>query len=384
MEIKSDVKLSLLEATSIIIGHSIGGGIMAVPFLASKNSVPVILLITALSLLFNIVLHFMIAETSYNCGGLQVVGCVERYVFVGKAKKALTMLAFIVFGFAMMINLSGYISGAADVIVGLLPIPYIAAQLIFYIAASSIVFFGLKAVGVSEKISVCMIIGVIGALGVASVFADHRPLPTQTASLNATLALFSMMMFAMAANQSVIQAVKGLQGDTKKIRTSIVLGLSVVAVAVLIVTFGALSATKGEVTEVGLIGWSNGIGGWAAWIGNIFTILALITTFWSISLSLRDVVSEQTKAGTTLCWVIATLPSLLLAVSGIGGFMFFTRIVGGISMLMGLMLIVAFNRSRRESGGASPICGKFGSMPFQILIVVASVLMGVGALVSVK
>ncbi|MEG2634824.1 MAG: hypothetical protein RSA97_09520, partial [Oscillospiraceae bacterium] len=185
-------------------------------------------------------------------------------------------------------------------------------------------------------------------------------------------------------NQSVIQAVKGLQGDTKKIRTSIVLGLSVVAVAVLIVTFGALSATKGEVTEVGLIGWSNGIGGWAAWIGNIFTILALITTFWSISLSLRDVVSEQTKAGTTLCWVIATLPSLLLAVSGIGGFMFFTRIVGGISMLMGLMLIVAFNRSRRESGGASPICGKFGSMPFQILIVVASVLMGVGALVSVK
>ncbi|MEG1017175.1 MAG: aromatic amino acid transport family protein, partial [Oscillospiraceae bacterium] len=107
MEIKTEAKLSLLEATSIIIGHSIGGGIMAVPFLASRNSVAVILIITALSLLFNIILHFMIAETSYNCGGLQVVGCVERYLFVGKAKKALTMAAFIVFGFSMMINLSG-------------------------------------------------------------------------------------------------------------------------------------------------------------------------------------------------------------------------------------------------------------------------------------
>ncbi|MEG1016914.1 MAG: hypothetical protein RSE36_03805, partial [Oscillospiraceae bacterium] len=169
-----------------------------------------------------------------------------------------------------------------------------------------------------------------------------------------------------------------------KIRTSIVLGLSVVAVAVLIVTFGTLAATKGEITEVGMIGWSNGIGGWAAWIGNIFTILALITTFWSISLSLRDVVSEQTKASKTVCWVVATLPSFLLAISGVGGFMFFTRIVGGISMLMGLMLIVAFNRSRKQSGGASPICGKFGAIPFQVLIVISSILMGVGALVSVK
>ncbi|MEA4912646.1 MAG: aromatic amino acid transport family protein [Oscillospiraceae bacterium] len=382
MEIKSEARLTLWEATSIIIGHSIGGGIMAVPYLASKNSVPVIVAIILLAFFFNLIYHFMIAEVSYNCGGKQIIGCLESYVFVGRFKKPLTLTAFAVFGFAMIINLSGYISGAADVLVAVFGLNYAVAKILFYIAAGTVVFFGLKAVGVSEKITVALIIAVIGGLGVASLFAEKNPMPTDIQSFNAVLALFSMVFFAMSANQSVIQAVKGLSGDTKRIRLSITLGLSIVAALVAVVTFGALSATKGEITEVGMIGWSNGLGGVAAWIGNLFTILALITTFWSISLSLRDMVSEQTGMDRTLCWLVATAPSFLMAIFNIGGFMFFTRLVSGVTMLSGFMLIAAYGISRKRAG-ASPICGRLGTAPFRILIVIVSILMGVGALVKV-
>ena len=36
-EIRSESKLTFFEATSIIVGHGVGSGILSVPFLASRN-----------------------------------------------------------------------------------------------------------------------------------------------------------------------------------------------------------------------------------------------------------------------------------------------------------------------------------------------------------
>ena len=73
MKIETEANLSVWEATSIIIGHSIGGGIMAVPYLASRNSYLSVVLIILAAFVCNVLLHFMIAELSYNSGGAQMV-----------------------------------------------------------------------------------------------------------------------------------------------------------------------------------------------------------------------------------------------------------------------------------------------------------------------
>ncbi|MFR6332588.1 MAG: hypothetical protein ACLUOI_29930 [Eisenbergiella sp.] len=81
-----------------------------------------------------------------------------------------------------------------------------------------------------------------------------------------------------------------------------------------------------------MIGWSKGIGSWAEMVGSLFTILAMLTTYWSISLALADIVEEQLKLSRRLCWVIATLPSLALTFAGLGGFMEFMRLAVGLSL----------------------------------------------------
>ena len=43
--IKGESKLTFLEATSIIIGHGVGSGILSVPYLAAHNSLREILLL---------------------------------------------------------------------------------------------------------------------------------------------------------------------------------------------------------------------------------------------------------------------------------------------------------------------------------------------------
>lgn len=380
--IESEARLSVWEATSIIIGHSIGGGIMAVPFLASRNSFAGTLAIIAGAFLFNVLLHFMIAELSYNCGGLQMVKCFETYLFVGPAKKALTWIMFFLFGFSVILNISGYIIGAAEAIVALVPMPLWLAESIFFVLAGAVVLYGLKAVGIFEKWAVVLIYAIIGLLAAATMFTDLTPLPAATQSANAALALFGMTMFALAANQSVIQAVKGLGGDAKKVRLSIVAGIGADAVLVLVLTVATLLGSKGAVTELALLGLSKGVGDWAIWIGSLFTVLALVTTFWSSTLNLRDIVHEQIHTGNRLSWLIAALPSFLIAVLGLGTFLSFTRLVSAFSVLCGLLLIVTYGISRRKTG-ESPICGRLGALPVQLAVMAASAVAAVGSLLKI-
>ena len=86
---------------------------------------------------------------------------------------ALTVLFFVLMALILCTNLAAYISGAGEILTELLPVPGIAAKLLFYVAAAAVVLFGLKAVGVSEKIAVAVIFILIGVLAVASLLFVH-------------------------------------------------------------------------------------------------------------------------------------------------------------------------------------------------------------------
>jgi amino acid permease len=93
-EIKTEARLTFFEATSIIVGHGVGSGILSVPFLASRNDWKDMIWIVVVAYLINLVMHFMIAELSYNNGGAQFIKCFENELFVGKLKTFATWLAF--------------------------------------------------------------------------------------------------------------------------------------------------------------------------------------------------------------------------------------------------------------------------------------------------
>ena len=103
-------------------------------------------------------------------------------------------------------NLAAYVAGAEEIIVSLIPMPPIVAELIFYAAAASVVLFGLKAVGISEKIAVTVIFVLIGMLAVASFFAKLHPVNVGGTTLNTGLAYFGMHLFVRFAGLFKIPA----------------------------------------------------------------------------------------------------------------------------------------------------------------------------------
>lgn len=383
-KIKGESSLSFFEATSIIVGHGVGAGILSVPYLASHNSVRETLLIVLFCYGFNLLLHLLIAELSYNNDGAQFISCFDRELFSGKFKKIFTWAAFALLGVSVIVNVSAFLTGAAAVFRSWFGLGDTWGVLLFYLIGAGVVFVGMKLVGICEKLAVSSMIGVIGILLVATLLRGTEPLPQGWRGFNNALALFGMVSFSLSAVMSTPQVVKGLGGETKRIRGAIAAGLAINAALILLITFITLLGVGSHTSEDGaLVDLAAHLGGWVSIVGYVFTLLALATSFWANTLNLRDIVDEQTHWGRRLSWLAASAPCLVLAFLGLSSFVGFTRFASIIQVVTGLGIILAYNLSRKRTG-ASPLLGKFGALPFQLLVMLCSLAATVGAVMKVN
>ena len=60
-----------------------------------------------------------------------------------------------------------------------------------------------------------------------------------------------------------------------------------------------------------------------------------------------------------------------------------TRVMSGVVVLVSIMLVLTYGKSRRKAG-TSPICGMIGTVPFQVLMVLSTIVSAVGALLPLK
>ncbi len=380
----SEAQFTTFEAISMIVGNSIGTGIIAVPYLAVRNSMWDVVWMVAFAYIVNVILHLIIAELSYNNGGVQLVKSFEGELFHGKMKKIFSWIMFVVYGLAIMVGVSGNINGGAQIFVNWFGLPLWAAQLIYYLIAGSVVFMGMKAVGIAQKYSVALLLVIVAVMTAGTFLHPRNTLYTAPFHINNLLALYSMVVFATSANQAVIQVVKGLNGDSKRIRKTIFTGFGLSSLFVLVVTLTVLLGTKGVVDkELAYMQLGESIGGWALILAGIFSLFALLTTFWSNTLALRDVVHEQVGTGNRVSWLIATVPCILFAIFGVSSFIVLTRIMSGVVVLVSIMLVLTYGKSRKKVG-SSPICGIFGTVPFQVLMMVSTIVSAVGAMLPLK
>ncbi len=382
-KINGEAKLTFMESTSIIVGHGVGAGILSVPYLASRNSWRDIIWLIAVCYAINLVMHLMIAELSYNNNGAQFIKCIEAELFKGKVKQVVTWIAFGFLGLSVLSNVVGFITGGGAVLTAWLGLPGWLGMLIYYAVTAFVVLFGMKLVGICEKISVFAMVIVMGVLLVATLVNEHTGFANHFIAGSNIVALYSMIAFSLSAVMSVPQVVKGLEGDVKKIRASIACGTGINVGLILLITFMTLFACGNEVSGDGaLVDLSAKLGGWVGIVGFIFSLLALSTSFWANTLNLRDIINEQTKWGTKVSYLVSSLPCLVIALFGFSNFVGFTRIASVIQVLTGIGIICAYHNTRKKAA-KSEICGFFGKLPFQIIVCVSSVLATLGALAKV-
>jgi len=386
-------RLSLFEATSIIAGYGIGGGVLALPYLVSRCGLASAALVIGLAYAASLLLHLYIAELAAGDGtGKQIVELYRTYLFTGRWGSAFTWAFFIVMGVVFLANLAAYVAGGNEVLSQALGLPEPWGALAFYAMAALVAALGLKALGVAEKWAVIAMAAIFVALAAATIalrLEAGGPARAWTLALGAgpespslPLALFGMAMFCFAAFFSVPQAVVGLANRPGLVRKAVALGLGLNAVIILLVTTMSLLASE-EVTEIATIGWARALGPWAEAAGAAFVILAMLSSYWSISFALSTIIEERLRLPRLGAWAMATIPTLLIALAGLGGFMDFMRTAGGgIAILIAALFLPAYYSYRKKARGPTILPRLLDAPWAGLAIALAYALMAVGSVVS--
>lgn len=370
-------KLTTFEAACVIAGSGIGGGIMAVPYLASRTGLLPLLLTALVAFAAALMLHLMILEASLKAPGSQLLTILDKFLF--KGRKPLIYLFFALIAVGTVSNLSAYLAGSAAVMEGWGMNGAIAVG-VFYVICAAIVLFGIKSMGIGEKA------GVVGMLGIAAymaaVSAGRPAVPARpSADLSGWLALYSMMMFCLGAYFAIPQVVKGLEADGRRSAAAVFWGV-LMNISVTLAVSVSMTRVSDPVTKVAIVGWSESIGGASGVLGSLFVWLALATSFWSQSYALKDIVMEQFAVKKhTLAWILATAPSIALLAAG-AGFIEMLKLAGGATALILLFtLLPAFANSRKQPGTWS--MGAWGGRLALILVLIAYIAMAAGSLIPV-
>jgi amino acid permease len=370
-----------------MVGAGVGAGIMAVPFLAEKVGLLGLALILPVAWAASSLIHLMLAEVLFRTGkNLQIVELMHLYLLRGRIGRWLLWMIFAFLSIAFLANLAAYVSGAGEIVANLAGINQRIAEILVYVISAGAVFFGLKAVGVAERFGALMLVGLLAAIGIGAI-----PLPFQarldlSGSANQWLALYGMVMYALWTFYSVPQVVKGLGPDHRGVVRAILIGLGINGLLTGIVALIALGIST-EVTEVAIIGISERIGSWTGLIGSLFIVAALVTSYWSVSLALADIIRERTGISSKVSWLLATLPSLLIPWVGAWQFLEWLRLAAGATaIVVALMTLPMYRQAQRSGPVRNPAwtLGRWGSPAMLALLLLALILMAVGSLVSVQ
>lgn len=383
-------RLSFAEATSIIAGYGVGGGILALPYLVSLNGIIPSLLVLAAAYFLSLLLHLMIAELAAGDGsGRQVVELFGVYLFTGKRGKALTWVFFVVMGIVFLANLAAYVSGGSEVLESLgVSEPW--GGVLFYAAAAIVAAFGLKVLGVAEKWAVGAMAALFLALVLGSVVALAKGGGVSAAALavkpgvSRMLALYGMAMFCFAAFFSVPQAAAGLADRPRLIPRAVAAGLGINFFLILLVTSLSLLLSR-EPTAIATVGWGRALGPWAEGVGTAFVILAMLTSYWSISFALSSMIRERVGLGNFPAWLLATAPTLALSMAGFGGFLEFMRTAGGaIAVLVAILFVPTYRAYRRAKGNNAILPAHLVGGAWDWVAVAAYILMAVGSMLPIR
>jgi amino acid permease len=380
-----DRQLGFWAATSLMVGAGVGAGIMAVPYLAERVGLVGLAVILPVAWAASALVHLMLAEVLFRTGrDLQVVELMRLYVFRGRFGQWLLWAVFALLSLAFLANLAAYVSGAGEIVADLAGIDRRLAEVLVYVVSAGVVFFGLRAVGMAERFGALALFGCVAVLAAGVAGIPLEPAPGPSGGPSEWLALYGMVMYAYWTFYSVPQVVAGMGADHRGAVRAVLLGLALNGVLTAAIALVALGVSN-PVTEVAIIGIADRLGDWAGVVGSLFIVAALVTSYWSVSLALADILRERTSMPVRPAWLLATLPSLLVLWLGVWQFLDWLRLAGGVTAIVVALITIPMYRAAQRTGPVAVpdwTLGRWGSPAMLALALLAMLLMAVGSLLQ--
>ena len=370
-------KLTLYEAVAIIVGANVGSGILGLAYSSRLAGWPILVLWLAVAGLFTTFSMLYVAESALRTKKpLQLPGLAEKYV--GKVGSVLIFISVCANSIGCMV---AYTTGSGNILCTLLGLPNWAGSLLFTVPCVLVVWFGLKATGLWEKVMSTGMVVLLGIIVIAS-FLSGKADVSRAVYANWTYAvpLLSSAIFCYIAQYAVPELARGMRHTPKKLPVAIILGMFITGVLLAVVPLAVLSLTGAEeVTQVATLAWGQALGTWALYTANIFALCAMMTSYWAVGGSmltnivdmfkLKDEKDTKTRLIAIACTV---LPPFILAYAGLVSFVDaigWAGTFGGV--IMSIVPVLMLNNARKK-GDIEPEwkCGWYAHPAVQGMIIV--------------
>ena len=352
-------KLTFWEATMIIVGANIGSGILALAYASRLAGWPILLLWLVIAGFFTTVSMLYVSETTLRTKkNLQLPGLAQKYI--GSTGSWIVFLAVVANSMGCMI---AYMAGSGKILNAIFGISSQLGSLLFAIPCVLVVWLGLKATGVSEKIISWGMLLLVSIIIVASFLSSKADFGSAMyAHWIYAVPVFNVALFCYIAQYAVPELSRGLRHNARKLAPAVITGMSMTFVFLALVPLAVLVLVGPEkVTEVATIAWGNALGRWALLLANLFALCAMITSYWAVAGAMLTNIVDKFNLKSE--WDIRTriivvacvaVPPFILAYSGVISFVnaiYMAGTFGGVAMSI---LPVMMLRSARKHGDVEP------------------------------
>lgn len=201
-------RLTFTEAVMLVVGATIGSGVLGLAYASRKAGWPVLLTWLLAAGFLSVASMLYVAETALRTRRpLQLSGLAEKYV--GKTG---SWLIFFSVGATSFCSLIAYITGCGKILSTFLGIPLEEASLLFSVGATAVVWLGLKVTGAAEKyLGLGMILMLLLLVGASFIRARVPMEEILYAHWSWGIPVFNIAVFCYAVQYIVPELARGFR-----------------------------------------------------------------------------------------------------------------------------------------------------------------------------
>ncbi|KFK26400.1 hypothetical protein AALP_AA8G243700 [Arabis alpina] len=313
---------NLSSAIFLVAGTTVGAGILAIPAVTQESGFLASAVACILCWAFMVVTGLLVAEVNVNTmcelgsGGVSLVSMAKRTL--GSVGVQVTSWAYIFYHYALLV---AYTARSSGILTNFLGIPIWESATLFSLVLGGICFFGSQRfIGAANGVLVFGLIASFAAL-VAVVSGDLHWEALLKANFDAVPMSIPIVALSFVYQNVVPVLCTNLEGDLPKVRTAIVLGMSIplglflVWNAVILGSFPDAGVVAEKMIDPLQQLRSSSV--FAGPFVEAFSLLAIATSYIGFVLGLSDFLSDLLKLPTgenkPLSYLLTLVPPLLLS-----------------------------------------------------------------------
>ncbi len=356
--------LKFVYGVSVISGTIIGVGLFALPYVAMKVGIWVILGYFLILLPVAMLVHYFFAELALNTPDYKRLPGFVKIYLGKKAEKfsqvviifalAGTSLAYIILGGEFLYELvSPFVGGSSFLY-----------TTIYFLTGSFVIFYGIKAIAKIQFFGLILFFLILLFISIKGFpYWQGVNLLARTGDINNIFLPYGVILFSLWGAVIIPEVEETLGEDKEILRKIVPVAILIPAIISIVFTIIVFGITGIETNESAISGLRNIFGNGIVSITLFFGILTTFTSFIVLGLTLKKILWYDMKLSKNVSFVIACFFPFSLYLLGLKSFITVIGLVGAVMWAIEAILI---NLMYRKFSFANPQKIKYPKLRFLI------------------